>query len=136
MEWKDHDGRGCPVDFEKMVRVRLRNGNESGTAKPARIYTDQWTWTNGLGGMADIVAYQVIEVVPACYKEDPPLLAPTPPELALAELHREITALIVRANAEGVRITEVSTQWMELKIIGSPTTYILQQVEVRTATPA
>lgn len=66
-EWIEHDGKGMPVDGDKLVEVRQRDGWESGRPVKASYWTishDNWTHDHSRQAY-DIVAYRVQDTPPA-----------------------------------------------------------------------
>lgn len=53
--WHPHNGGPMPVDGNTIVRVRLRDGHESGLVA-ARVWANQWRHRNS---DYDIIAYRV-----------------------------------------------------------------------------
>ena len=51
--WVPHTGNECPVEFDTIVRVRLKGGLESSVADKA----GHWMW--GLEAHGRIVAYKI-----------------------------------------------------------------------------
>jgi hypothetical protein len=57
-QWITHDGKGCPVDRDQLVLIQRATGNVE-FGKVEYFVVCWWLWVSP--GVADIIAYQVIE---------------------------------------------------------------------------
>lgn len=64
-EWIEHDGAGCPVDWNTIVCIRVRDGQETPDHWMTPASDWNWRWTDGRAPdplkSGDILAYRIIE---------------------------------------------------------------------------